>query len=199
MESRIRPRLSILPLLLALCACADPATEATTATADGDGATNAAPSPTTLTATGLGAVRLGMSVAAAEQALGAKLAPMSAGQEAACWQTRRADGASPQVFYMVENGVLTRIDIDRRTEPAVPGPEFKTAAGIGIGATEPDVIAAYGAGTEILPHKYDENGHTLMVNGPDAKSALLFETSDGKVTTFRAGLHPAVDYVEGCS
>jgi hypothetical protein len=155
-------------------------------------------SPRTLTMTGLGVVQLGMTVTEAQTALGAALNPMPLGSEAACWMTRRTDGRAPEVFYMVENDKITRIDINTAASAGTPS-DVKTAAGIGIGATEADVIQTYGKSAKVTPNKYDEHGHTIVVESPDTKSALVFETSDGKVTTFRAGVHPAVDYVEGCS
>ena len=176
------PRFRTAPVLLTLCACSAPVPA----------------SPTILTTVGLGVVQLGMTVTQAEQALGAGLEPMNPGTDAACWMTRRADGRAGQVFYMVENGKITRIDINTAASAGTPA-VVKTAAGIGIGATEADVLRAYGKSTKVMPNKYDEHGRSLVVERPDAKSALLFETSNGKVTTFRAGFHPSVDYVEGCS
>jgi hypothetical protein len=175
-------RLWSLPFLLALWACAG----------------TSPASPTTLTRTGLGAVQLGMTVTRAQQALGAALNPMIPGTDAACWMTRRADGRAPQVFYMIENDKIARIDVNTASSAGTPA-DVTTAEGIGIGSTEADVLGAYGKSTKVMPSKYDEHGHTLVAESADAKSALVFETSDGKVTTFRAGVHPAVDYVEGCS
>jgi hypothetical protein len=49
------------------------------------------------------------------------------------------------------------------------------------------------------PHKYVPNGRYLKVAGPNG-SGMIFETdADGKVTSFRAGIAPALDQVEGCS
>jgi len=196
------PRIWTLPLLITLCACVHASPDSDDAdTSSADLLTSAGPgsdSPNTLTMAGLGAVRLGMSVTEVQQALGAALEPMTPGTDAACWMTRRADGRAPQVFYMVENDKITRIDIDTAASAGTPS-DVKTEAGIGVGAAEADVLAAYGKSTKVTPNKYDEHGHDLVVENADAKSALLFQTSDGKVTTFRAGLHPSVDYVEGCS
>jgi hypothetical protein len=75
----------------------------------------------------------------------------------------------------------------------------KTTSGIGIGASEADLVQVYGKAAKVAPSKYDAQGHTITVEDAAAKSALAFETSGGKVTTFRTGVHPAVDYVEGCS
>ena len=171
-----------LPLLIALCACTS----------------DVQPSPIVLTPSGLGVVRLGMTVTEAQTALGAQLDPMPAGGDAACWMTRRADGRAPQVFYTVQNGRITRIDINTATYAGTPS-NVTTASGIGVGASEADVLKAYGKSTQVLPSKYDAHGHVLAVESAAARSTLVFETSDHKVTTFGAGLHPSVDHVEGCS
>jgi hypothetical protein len=181
-DKTLLSRFTSVTLLLALCGC--------TAAEQ--------PSPTILTPSGLCVVRLGMSVTEVQTALGAQLAPMAPGSEAACWMTRRADGRAPQVFYMVQNDTITRIDINTAASAGTPA-DVKTAAGIGVGATEADVAQAYGKSAKVMPSKYDAHGHTITVEPGAGKSALVFEASDGKVTTFRAGLHPAVDYVEGCS
>lgn len=187
---------TLSPVIM-LCACVHASPDLD----DADLITAAGPgsdSPNTLTVAGLGAVRLGMSVTEAQQALGAALAPMTPGAEAACWMTRRADGRAPEVFYTVENDKITRIDINTAASAGTPS-DVKTEDGIGIGAAEADVLKTYGKAAGVTPNKYDEHGHDLVVESAGAKSALLFQTSDGKVTTFRAGLHPSVDTVEGCS
>ena len=52
---------------------------------------------------------------------------------------------------------------------------------------------------EVRPHKYDDSGHYLILDATGGREALVFEESDGKVTAIRAGLKPAVEYVEGCA
>ncbi|MDQ7250821.1 hypothetical protein [Dongia sedimenti] len=180
MIQHIRP----LVLLLGLAACS-----------------TSAPQAADLTPQGIGAVKLGMRLAEAEQALQARFRPMEPEESEACWQTQRADGNAPHIWYMVEDGKITRIDIGDSVgvSDANPAITVKTAEGIAIGAKESDVLAAYGPTTKVMPHKYDQAGHYLIVDSPDARSALVFETSNGIVTTFRAGFHPSVDYVEGCN
>ena len=56
---------------------------------------------------------------------------------------------------------------------------------------------------EVQPHKYDARGHYLIVvpRAPaDSLYRLIFETDSlGRVRRYRAGLRPAVEYVEGCA
>ena len=145
-------RIWILPLLIALCACVNASPDSDDAAEPGATATTATveASPAVLTMTGLGPVQIGMAVSEAEQALGAKLAPMMTEESAACWQTRRADGQGPQVFYVVEHGWISRIDIDYTTGNTPTA--IKTDKGIGIGAAEADVLEAYGPATKVTPH-----------------------------------------------
>jgi hypothetical protein len=53
----------------------------------------------------------------------------------------------------------------------------------------------------VTNHKY-EDGHYLTVRSAvpsDTLHFIIFETANGKVTRFRAGAKPGVEYVEGCS
>ena len=146
---------------------------------------------------GLGAVKIGMTAAQAEAALGGKLKPRDAQFfEPACWYTSRADGQDPFVRYMMSGDEVVRIDIDKAPPQAAAVISDK---GIGIGTDESAAAAAYGAALKSTPHRYVEGGHYLRLAAPDGARALLFETDAGKVTTFRAGRVPYVDYVERCS
>ena len=186
-------RLSLLALVAGLAGCAQPPASPSAAP---DAA--AVLAQNVLSQDGLAPVRIGMPPAEAEAALGAAIEGRGSG-DVGCWMTRRADGARSDVFYMVENGRITRIDVAKLPGAATPMKPIVTDKGIGIGASESAVRESYGDGLIVQPHKYDENGHYLIVDSADKKSALVFETSAGVVVTFRAGLHPSVDYVEACS
>jgi len=94
----------------------------------------------------------------------------------------------PRIRFMVEDGVVTRADAEIG---------IKNSAGVSIGMTISQV-------KELLPnirikrHKYDENGHYLILPTEDNRAAIVFEEGHGKITNFHAGLQPAVEYVEGC-
>ena len=100
---------------------------------------------------------------------------------------------------MVQDNKIVRIDI---TRPQVDSgaPPIATDEGTTIGTPEQHVIEKYGTRARVSPHKYlAERGHYLEVASPDGKSGIIFETVDGKVTTFRAGTLEAIRLVEGCS
>lgn len=92
---------------------------------------------------------------------------------------------------MVERGRIARVDVDTAG--------VRTAAGAGIGDTEDDIQRLYRGRVIVTPQKYGE-GHYLIVtpNPADSSYAIVFETSGGKVTRYRAGSRPQVEYVEGC-
>lgn len=145
----------------------------------------AAPAPTVLSAEGIGALRFGMTLEQAEQALGSKAA-LPEPFDPACSMVRFA--ALDKLRFMVENGVVTRADA---------GPGVQNALGVSVGDTLAQVQASH-PGAELTPHKYDTNGHYLTIPSTDGRAAIILEESGGKVTKLRAGLQPAVAYVETC-
>lgn len=156
----------------------------------------AAPVTATLTPQGLGKVRIGMSWHQAERALGVKLTGEGASATASCWYAERSDGIDPGVSYMVEKGRITRIDIGQPASGALP--RIVTAAGIGLGADVEAIRRAYGAGVRLEAAEIEPDTNLIHVEASKGRGTVL-EIRDGKVTAFRSGLKPAIDYSEGCS
>jgi hypothetical protein len=155
-----------------------------------------------LTVEGLGSVRIGMTVAEAEKALGAKLniQYFEEGDRMSCGTGARADGKSGDVSYMVMKGRIVRIAVMRVEDGSPSIPVVRTIKGIGLGASEAQVKSAYGGLVKVEPHPYGtENDHYLIVDTPDRKRGLIFETEEGRVSSFRAGVYPEVGYIEGCA
>ena len=138
-----------------------------------------------LSAAGIGSIRFGMTLEQAQQAAGGK-ATLPEPFDPACSMVRFAN--LPKLRFMVENDIVTRAD-------AEPGVE--NAVGVSFGATLADIRASHPE-AQITPHKYDENGHYVTFPGADGRSAIILEETGGKVTKMRAGLQPAVAYVETC-
>lgn len=141
---------------------------------------------------GYGDMRFGIDEAAFEQAWGGELkgAP---GQGSTCfyktpkWVKRSADFA-----FMFEGGRFVRYDVGTANE-AAPG-------GGKVGMDEAQIRALYGARVEAQPHKYVAGAKYLRIAAPGSNGLLLFETdAQGKVTRWRVGVPPQVDYVEGCN
>ena len=139
----------------------------------------------TLGPSGYGAVVFGQPLAAAAKALG-----------------QPADGrrlnpacdvvtfkAYPGVRFMVEQGVITRADLQDLTLP--------NSTGITAGMTLDDIRRWHPEAT-INRHKYDPKGHTIVIPTKGEPGAVVLEESQGRITRIRAGLPPAVAYVEGC-
>lgn len=144
-----------------------------------------------LRADGVGPVRVGMTVAEADQALSGGL-DSTTGLEA-CDYVRPKQGPEG-VSLMVENGRIVRVDV-------VDSARVSTVAGVLPGESEARVREAYPT-VRVQPHKYDERGHYMIVipGAPaDTLHRIVFETDGARVTSMRGGLFPAVEYVEGCS
>ena len=108
-----------------------------------------------------------------------------------CGYLAWADGP-PGVRVMVEGGRVARVDVDSGG--------VATALGARIGDAESRVQSLYAGRVAVTPHKYTD-GHYLVVtpSAPgDSAYRLIFETAAGRVTRYRAGRRPAVEYVEGC-
>ncbi len=142
---------------------------------------------------GYGDMKLGSTVEEARAAWGGELngAPM---EGTTChylwpkWITRPADFA-----FMMEDGKFVRYDV---------GTDKETAPGGGkVGMSVEDLQKLYGGALKASPHKYTQGGQYLSMDAGDvAPTRLVFEAdAAGKVTSWRVGLSPQVEYVEGCS
>ena len=142
---------------------------------------------------GYGDMKLGSTVDEARAAWGGELngAPM---EGTTChylwpkWITRPADFA-----FMMEDGRFVRDDV---------GTDKETAPGGGkVGMSVEELQKLYGGALKGAPHKYTQGGQYLSMDAGDvAPTRLVFEVdAAGKVTSWRVGLSPQVEYVEGCS
>ncbi len=142
---------------------------------------------------GYGDMMLGSTVDEARAAWGGELngAPM---EGTTChylwpkWISRPADFA-----FMMEDGRFVRYDV---------GTDKETAPGGGkVGMSVEELQKLYGGALKASPHKYTQGGQYLSMDAGDvAPTRLVFEVdAAGKVTSWRVGLSPQVEYVEGCS
>jgi hypothetical protein len=181
-----------LPLLVAALACGR---EAPGRPGAADSTAPAPPEaeaePWTIRLDGVGPVRFGMALAAAQVALGDSLIVAPPGCECGFTVPR---GAPAGVRFMVEQGKVVRVDVDSSG--------VRTAAGVEVAMAEADVRSRYPVGLRVQPHKYDPKGRYLVVQGTepaDSARRLIFETDGQRVVRYRAGITPAVEYVEGCA
>ncbi|MBB4082957.1 hypothetical protein [Brevundimonas lenta] len=191
--------------LLGLAACSQPLPE--------EPASAPAPGPATpsqptgdpvsagdkLTAQGFGPLRIGMTRAEVEAALGPDANPNAVGgpDPEAC-DMFRPNRAPEGMLVMLENGVLTSVWVSRNAA-------VETDRALNVGDTAAEVKRVYGASAEATPHKYvDAPAEYITVwTGSDHTSAaargLKYEIgTDGKVSSIAAG-GPSIQYVEGCA
>lgn len=141
---------------------------------------------------GIGALRAGMTFAAANESLKGALKPTADANLAECDYVKWEGGPSGLRVMVVENKIA-RVETSDSS--------LTTAAGARVGDSEERIQSLYPGRVTVTPHKYSD-GHYLTVksaNADDSLYRIIFETEKNRVTTFRAGIRPAVEYVEGCS
>jgi hypothetical protein len=149
--------------------------------------------PPVVTGDGFGAVRFGMKIAEAEAALGVKLKNDAAENESDACRYYVPQGAFPGLLFMTEDGVIVRLDVQETKD-------IVTDKGAKIGDSESHVLGLYKGRVRVEEHEYTgPEGHYLVVTGGDGKVQLVFETDGKTVVSYRAGVEPQVQYVEGCS
>lgn len=145
------------------------------------------PAANILTLDGLGALRIGQEVPAdgGWTERGAQISD-------ACRTVSSPD--FPGVHAIVEDGRVRRVTIGRRSD-------VKLIEGIGVGATEAEVRAAF-PGFREAPHEYGGPPAKYLTapNAGGGDPALRFEIGgDGRVGLIHAGTMPVLGYVEGCA
>jgi hypothetical protein len=151
-------------------------------------ASSSASSSTAVTFSGAPPLRIGMSEAEARQALGMPKASATSRDECRYLDTK----GKSRVYVMLVRDTVARLDVRDST--------MATEAGARIGDTESRVLELYRGRVTTQPHKYVSGGHYLVVASPtDSTRRLLFETDGKRVTSFRVGRMPEVQWVEGCS
>lgn len=145
-----------------------------------------------VTVDGIGAVRVGMTIAEAEQAAGV---PITSGDDSDNGCTFAQLQGIENLLFMVRDNRISRVDVTRDST-------IKTSNGAGIGNTEAEIESMYPGQVEVSPHEYLPGAHYLTVVPLDAAERnyrLVFETDvNGVVTRFRSGKLPEVTWVEGC-
>ena len=192
--------LTVTTLLLLLVSCAesgdtdsdaDDSAKLTSATASpSTPATTLIPPSMQVTEVGLLPLRGGMLLSSAQDALRGALIRRAADDTAQCTYVEWR-GGPPGVRVMAAEGRIARVDIDSGV--------IATTEGARIGDTEARIIRLYPTAI-VSPHKYTD-GHYLTVTPTsvsDSAYRLVFETEKGKVTRYRAGKRPEVEFVEGC-
>lgn len=144
---------------------------------------------------GYGPLRFGMTPDEMSAAWGADLQGglPEDGPEGCYHLSAVGDDGRPFLSFMVDGGRFVRYGTDSDALLA-PG-------GGRRGMTGAELQALYGNSLQAAPHAYVDGGRYLAFDASGvAPSRLVFETdAQGRVSGWRVGLPPQVDYVEGCS
>lgn len=155
-----------------------------------------APAEGTITFLGFGPANFGATEEDVRMAWGGDLGGATPDEPGGCYylspQPVGNDGY--RTAFMIEGDKFARVDV-RRDDVTAPG-------GGKVGMTKAQVAALY-AGVEEQPHKYTDGLYLRIKDAAGGKGVLVFETDgkgdDARVTAWRIGVPPQVDYVEGCS
>ena len=189
--------------LLALAACNAPEGAKTPPESAAPATAPDAAAAEVLTPQGYGPLKIGMTQAEVDAAVGPPPANAAEAEPSECRQYH-PPRAPEGLLVMTEKGVLTRLTVTR-------GSSVKTADGVGVGYDGEQLKTSYGAAARFSPHKYVEAPAGYLTTWPEANHllgsyvadpaarGLVFEVGqDGKVAFIHAG-GPSIQYVEGCS
>jgi hypothetical protein len=156
---------------------------------------------------GIGPIRVGMTVAQAEKSANVTLIEKGGRAGTSCyhlWPKTEPKSLSLMVISpREENRILRNQDRIARVDIFDNSP-ITTLRGAKIGDTEARIKALYPGQIKTTPHEYtrSQGGHYLTFIPKDAADKdyrIVFETLKGRVTQFRSGKLPEVEYVEGCA
>jgi hypothetical protein len=142
---------------------------------------------------GLGPVAIGASLSQMERLLRQKI-PYDVASSCGLVSDRITEAMG--VSYLMEANKVTRINVDYVGK--VDGSPVRTAAGIGLGSPEEDVMKAYAGRVRVEPNSGDPSWHYLYVDEPDRSAGLAFDTDGKKVKSMHAGVYPALSYKQSC-
>lgn len=176
-------------LVVLMMACASEPAPSDTATVEPGAVASAQRRTISVGAQSVGPVRVGMTVAEARQATGETTVDADSINRECDYV--RLSGLPEGISLMVVEGVVSRIDVS--------APGITTAEGARIGDPESQIDSLYGTSVLRQPHKYTDGSYLIVPATSDTAYQLVFETDGNAVTTYRAGVMPMVQWVEGCS
>ena len=154
---------------------------------------------------GIGPIQVGMTVAQAEDS--ARIQLVGGGEGESCYHLRPQSGPQGLAFMVIGDRQGGRRDRDQDRIARVdvfPGSRVTTLRGAKIGDSEDQIQPLYPGQIQVSPHNYTayRGGHYLTFvpqDEADRNYRIVFETLKGRVTTFRSGKLPEVEFVEGCA
>jgi len=140
---------------------------------------------------GYGDMKLGIAADAMQAAWGGELKRLGGAEDTCYFMTPAWVKVPAEFAFMVEDGKFVRYSTEST--------KFSAPGGGKVGMGTADIQSLYPGRIVQQPHKYTD-GKYLRIKDAATGNALLFETDGaGKVTEWRVGMPPQVDYVEGCS
>lgn len=143
---------------------------------------------------GFGPARFGDSEAAVRMAWGKDIDAAAPAEAGGCYYLfplpMTADGYG--IGFMIDGDKFARIDVDR-ADIAAPG-------GGRVGMSADEIRTRYAGDVEEQDHKYVEGGQYLRIEDRAGGNGVLLFATDaaGRVTAWRTGVPPQLDYIEGC-
>ncbi len=139
---------------------------------------------------GYGDMSFGMDETAFRKAWQGALSDYEFEDKASCYHLwPKGQKSSAQLAFMFGDGKFARYSTDN--------PKLTAPGGGKVGMTRSEIDLLYPDHIDAQPHKYTHGKYLRITEG---KNVLIFETDDvGKVTEWRVGVPPYVDYVEGCA
>ncbi|BAZ86120.1 hypothetical protein [Dolichospermum compactum] len=156
-----------------------------------------------VTINSIGTVKIGMNLPEAAAAANTRLSVGYAGSDS-CYYLQTEGELKGVSFMVTKDDVKSRLqyitsDVIARVD--VENPKITTLSGAKVGDTEARIKSLYPGQIKVTPHEYT-NGHYLTFipkNKAEQNYRIVFETDGQRVTRYRAGKLPEVEYVEGCS
>lgn len=141
-----------------------------------------------LTYHGYGEVRFGYGLAETERTIGEKVFSRKGwkGGNDDCFHAEFS--RYPGVMFMVVGGIVTRADAEAGV---------KNILNVRVGDSLESVKRKYPF-AKIELHKYDPEGHYVIIKSRRPGYAIVLEESQGSITSVRAGMEPSVHWVEHC-
>jgi hypothetical protein len=145
---------------------------------------------------GFGPARFGADDEAVRMAWGKDIKADTPSEPGGCYYLfpqPRPQASGYGIGFMIEGDRFSRIDVDS-ADIVAPG-------GGRVGMTAAEIRSRYAGRIEEQQHKYVEGGRYLRIKDSGGGSGVLLFVTDaaGKVTSWRVGVPPQVDYVEACS
>jgi hypothetical protein len=143
---------------------------------------------------GIAPIMVGMTVSEAMRASGQKLinqGESGGGPSCRYYKIKELKG----IAFMVINGRIARVDVNENSK-------IKTLSGAKIGDSESKIKSLYPNQIKVEAHEYDPKGHYLIFvpkDSQDKNYRIIFETDGKKVTRWRSGKLPEVQFIEGCA